>query len=112
MMSESLKGVIAQTLVKKIGGGRVAAHEILIVNSAISNLIREGKTFQIPSIMQTQRGSGMTMLNDVLFDLVKRKVVTAKDALGKAVAKSELKTMLDRLQSQLEVVQRASAPDN
>src|SRR6266508_1848093 len=55
MLSESLKGVIAQTLCKKIGGGRVAAHEILLCNSGVSNLIREGKTFQIPSMMQTGR---------------------------------------------------------
>ena len=109
MLSESLKGVIAQTLVKKLGGGRAAAQEILIVNSAIANLIREGKTFQIASIMQTQRGAGMTTLNDALFDLVKRKLVTAKDALAKAVAKGELKAMLDRLQSQLEVMQAESA---
>ena len=109
MMSESLKGVVAQTLCKKIGGGRAAAQEILIVNSAISNLIREGKTFQIPSIMQTQRGNGMVTLNDALFELVKKKIVSPKDALAKAVAKSELKTMLDRLQSQLEVVQPESA---
>ncbi len=109
MLAESLKGVVAQTLCKKIGGGRAAAHEILIINSAISNLIREGKTFQIPSIMQTQRGSGMMMLNDALFDLVKRKIVAPKDALSKAIAKSELKAMLDRLQSQFEVVQSEAA---
>ena len=109
MLSESLKAVVAQTLCKKIGGGRAAAMEILIVNSAISNLIREGKTFQIPSIMQTQRGNGMVTLNDALFDLVKRKVVAPKDALAKAIAKSELKTMVDRLQSQLEVVQSEAA---
>src|SRR5206468_3243820 len=53
MLSESLKGVIAQTLCKRKTGGRVAAQEVLIVNSAVSNLIREGKTFQIQSIMQT-----------------------------------------------------------
>jgi twitching motility protein PilT len=109
MLSESLKGVVAQTLCKKIGGGRAAAMEILIINSAISNLIREGKTFQIPSIMQTQRGIGMVTLNDALFELVKRKIVAPKDALSKAVAKSELKTMLDRVQSQLEVVKTEAA---
>src|SRR3954468_23318319 len=87
MLSESLKGVIAQTLVKKIGGGRAAAQEVLLVNSAISNLIREGKTFQIPSIMQTQRAAGMTTLNDALFELVKQKMVAPKDALAKAVAR-------------------------
>ncbi|HEY2030987.1 MAG TPA: type IV pilus twitching motility protein PilT [Myxococcales bacterium] len=97
MLSESLKAVVAQTLVKKIGGGRAAAQEVLFVNSAISNLIREGKTFQIPSIMQTQRNAGMVTLNDALFDLVKRKVVAPEDALAKAIARSELKAMLERL---------------
>src|SRR5262245_64830894 len=53
MLSESLKGVVAQTLLKRKGGGRVAALEILVVTPAVSNLIREGKTFQIPSLMQT-----------------------------------------------------------
>ena len=56
MLSESLKGVISQTLCKKMGGGRGGAFEVLLVNSSISNLIREGKVFQIPSIMQTQKG--------------------------------------------------------
>ncbi|MFN2546127.1 MAG: type IV pilus twitching motility protein PilT [Myxococcales bacterium] len=109
MLSESLRAVIAQTLVKKIGGGRAAAQEVLIVTPAVANLIREGKTFQIQSMMQTGRAQGMITLNDALFDLVKRKVVTPKDALSKAVAKSELKTMLERLQSQLEVVQSEAA---
>ena len=58
MLSESLRAVIAQTLCKKIGGGRVAALEVLIVTSAVSNLIREGKTFQIPSIMQVGKAVG------------------------------------------------------
>ena len=97
MLSESLKAVVAQTLVKKIGGGRAAAQEVLLVNSAVSNLIREGKTFQIPSIMQTQRNAGMVTLNDALYELVKRKVVTPEDALSKAVARSELKSLLERL---------------
>ncbi|MBA3950188.1 MAG: type IV pilus twitching motility protein PilT, partial [Acidobacteria bacterium] len=59
MLSESLRGVIAQTLCKKIGGGRVAAREVLLSIPAVSNLIREGKTFQIPSIIQTNRRTGM-----------------------------------------------------
>src|SRR6185436_20906596 len=53
MLADSLKVVICQTLLKKIGGGRAAAMEILVVNNAVANLIREGKMFQIPSIMQT-----------------------------------------------------------
>ena len=61
MLSESLRGVIAQTLCRKIGGGRVAALEVLLTNGAISNLIREGKTFQIPSMMQVGRAQGMVV---------------------------------------------------
>ena len=72
MLSESLRGVIAQTLCRKTGGGRVAELEVLITNTAIANLIREGKTFQIPSMMQVGRGIGMVMLNDALVGLVKR----------------------------------------
>ena len=90
MLSLSLKGVISQTLLKKIGGGRVAALEILLVTPAISNLIREGKTFQIPSLMQTGRGLGMLMLNDSLLELVKKKVVTPEEAHLKAADKSGL----------------------
>ena len=59
MLSESLRGVIAQTLCRKIGGGRVAALEVLIATPAVSNLIREGKTFQIPSMMQVGKAVGM-----------------------------------------------------
>ncbi len=90
MLSESLKGVISQTLLRKIGGGRVAALEILIGIPAISNLIREGKTYQIPSIMQTGRKHGMVLLNDSLLDLVKRKVVSPEEAYLKAIDKLNL----------------------
>ena len=90
MLSESLKGVISQTLLKKKGGGRIAAHEILIGVPAISNLIREGKTLQIPSIMQTSRKHGMIMMNDTLVDLVKRGLVTAEEAYLKAIDKHSL----------------------
>jgi len=96
MLSESLKGVITQTLCKKIGGGRVAAMEILIATSSVANLIREGKTFQIPSMMQTGKGVGMQTLNDALFDLVKKKLVEPQEAYTKAVHKAELKQMLER----------------
>jgi len=96
MLSESLKGVITQTLCKKIGGGRVAAMEILIATSSVANLIREGKTFQIPSMMQTGKGVGMQTLNDALFDLVKKKLVEPQEAYSKAIHKGELKQMLER----------------
>ena len=87
MLSESLRGVIAQTLCKKIGGGRVAAREILLSIPAVSNLIREGKTFQIPSVMQTNRKAGMVTLNDALMELVDAKQVEPREAYMKAVEK-------------------------
>jgi twitching motility protein PilT len=88
MLSESLKGVISQVLCKKIGGGRVAAREILLVTPAISNLIREGKTFQIPSMIQTSKRLGMITMNDTLLDLVEKKLVEPKEAYMKAVEKA------------------------
>jgi twitching motility protein PilT len=96
MLSESLKGVIAQTLCRKIGGGRVAALEVLIATSAIGNLIREGKTFQIPSIMQVNKGAGMVSLNDALIDLVTKKVVAPEEAMAKAVDKAGFDGLLKR----------------
>jgi twitching motility protein PilT len=88
MLSESLRGVVSQTLCKKIGGGRVAAREILLSIPAVSNLIREGKTFQIPSVMQTNRKVGMVTLNDALMELVDAKQVEPKEAYMKAVEKA------------------------
>jgi twitching motility protein PilT len=96
MLSESLRGVIAQTLLPKKGGGRIAALEILIVTPAISNLIREGKTFQIASSMQTGKNKGMVMLNDALYDLVEKDLVEPRDAYIKAVDKASFETLLQR----------------
>jgi len=94
MLSESLKGVVSQTLCKKIGGGRVAALEVLLVNAAVSNLIREGKTFQIPSIMQTAKNVGMRLMTEALADLVGSNQVTAEEAMSKAVDKTGLAVAL------------------
>jgi twitching motility protein PilT len=96
MLSESLRGVIAQTLCRKIGGGRVAALEVLIATGAISNLIREGKTFQIPSMMQVGKASGMVSLNEALLDLVTRKLVEPDEAYSKAVDKGSFEAALKR----------------
>ena len=90
MLSESLKGVISQMLCKKIGGGRVAAREILLTTPAISNLIREGKTFQIPSIIQTSKKLGMLTLNDALLELVEKKLIDPDEAFVRAVEKTGL----------------------
>ena len=94
MLSESLKGVISQTLCRKLGGGRVAAREILLSIPAVSNLIREAKTFQIPSVMQTSRRLGMVTLNDALLDLVDAGQVDAKEAYMRAVDKITLLSQL------------------
>jgi twitching motility protein PilT len=96
MLSESLRGVVTQTLCRRKGGGRVAAFEILLVNPAVSNLIREGKTFQITSVMQTGKSQGMTCLNDSLLDLVKKGLVEPAEASHHAVAKTEFRAMLEK----------------
>jgi twitching motility protein PilT len=94
MLSESLRGVVSQVLCRKIGGGRVAAREVLLSIPAISNLIREGKTFQIPSIMQTNRKSGMITLNDALLELVDSGQVEPREAYLKSVEKASFLTSL------------------
>ena len=94
MLSTSLKGVIAQMLCKKKGGGRCAALEVMMGVPAISNLIREGKIFQIPSIMQTSRSMGMRLMNDSLLELVKAGKVDADEALSKSNDKNTLMTQL------------------
>ncbi|MFO0725680.1 MAG: type IV pilus twitching motility protein PilT [Myxococcota bacterium] len=96
MLSESLKGVIAQTLLKRVGGGRVAALEILIGVPAVANLIREAKTFQIPSIMQTAKNLGMQTQTDALLALVKQGLVAPAEAWDRAAQKSEMKAALER----------------
>jgi twitching motility protein PilT len=93
MLASSLKGVISQMLCRKIGGGRVPALEVMFGISSISNLIREAKIFQIPSIIQTGKRLGMCLMNDSLLDLVKRKVVEPEEAYAKAVDKAGLLAM-------------------
>ena len=90
MLSESLRGVVAQVLCRKIGGGRAAAREVLLSIPAVSNLIREGKTFQIQSIMQTNRKVGMVTLNDALLDLVETGQVEPREAWLKSAEKTGL----------------------
>ena len=80
MLSESLKAVISQTLIKKQGGGRIAAHEIMIGTPAIRNLIREGKIPQMYSAIQTGQGVGMQTLDQCLQDLVKKGLVARTEA--------------------------------
>jgi twitching motility protein PilT len=94
MLSESLKGVISQVLCKKIGGGRVAAREIMLSTPSVSNLIREGKTFQLPSVLQTSKRLGMVTMNDALVELVDQKQVEPQEAYFKATDKVGILNML------------------
>ncbi|HSG88354.1 MAG TPA: type IV pilus twitching motility protein PilT [Pseudomonadales bacterium] len=84
MLSESLQAVISQTLMKKQGGGRVAAHEIMICNSAIRNLIREDKVAQMYSAIQTGRAVGMQTLDQALEALLEKRTITREAAKSKA----------------------------
>jgi len=95
MLSGSLKGVVAQTLCKRIGKGRIAALEILVVNSAVSNLIRENKIFQIESVLQTGTKQGMRTLNSSLFEVVEKGLVAPTEALFKSIDRKDLKKMFE-----------------
>ena len=83
MLAESLQAVITQSLCKKVGGGRVAALEILIGTPAVRNLIREAKIHQIPSIMQTSQGIGMQTMEMHIRDLVAKNQITRETAIEK-----------------------------
>ena len=89
MLSESLRAVISQTLLKKNGGGRVAAHEIMIGTPAIRNLIRENKIAQMYSAIQTGQGVGMQTLDQCLLDLVRKGVVSRDEARFRAMHKEQ-----------------------
>ncbi len=83
-LSTSIIGILSQTLLPKIGGGRVAAYEMLVVTPAIANLIRENKTFRITSAIQTGQKQGMQLLDDHMFKLWKEGVVDKKEVLARA----------------------------
>ena len=90
MLSESLRAVIAQTLLKKIGGGRIAAWEIMVGTPAIRNLIREDKVAQMYSAIQTGQAVGMQTMDQALKELVQKGIVSRLDAMAKAQNKEQL----------------------
>ena len=96
MLSESIRGVIAQVLCKKQGGGRVAGYEILVANAAVSNLIREGKTYQLTSVMQTGRKLGMQTMNDHLVQHVLEGRVSAEEAYIKCNNKIQMRDLFNQ----------------
>ena len=97
MLSESLKGVVCQQLLKRVDQpGRLAALEILFCKTAIANLIREGKTFQIPSMIQTGKGEGMQLLDQAIMEFLMKKQITPQEAYLKANDKSAFERFLQK----------------
>jgi twitching motility protein PilT len=94
MLADSLRGVISQTLCRRIGGGRVAAREVLFNTAPVANLIRERKTFQISSIVQTSKRLGMVTLSDSLYELVETKQIELEEAYTHATDKANFLGML------------------
>jgi twitching motility protein PilT len=88
-----LAGVVAQRLVPRVGGGRVAAYEVLVANTAVRNLVREGKTRQIRNVITTSRAEGMQTLEHNLSELVKIGTISADEARKHAVVPNELATV-------------------
>lgn len=80
-LASVLEGVIAQQLLPMVGGGRVAAFEVLLANAAVRNLIREAKAFQIPSIIQTSRKEGMQTMDDNIYELLMDRMITKETAI-------------------------------
>jgi len=97
LLADSLKGIVAQQLLKTADGqGRCAANEVLIGSPALSNLIREGKTFQIPSLIQTGQKEGMQSMDTCLLDFVRVRKVTPEAALEKAQDKIQFIKTLEK----------------
>ena len=96
-LSMGLGGVLSQCLVPKIGGGRISAMDIMIANDAIRGLIREGKTQQMPNILQTGSKQGMQTLDNALANYVKQKIITPENALAKAQNPQVLKNLIGGL---------------
>ena len=110
MLAGSLRGVVAQNLMKKKGGGRVAAMEILFVTPGIAANIREGKTYQIPSQMQTGAKYGMQLLNDALERLVKSDTVEPMEAYDRAIDKEDMVKKLKALGHDVEAAHAMPSP--
>ncbi len=95
-LADVLECVISKALVPKVGGGREAAYEILVATPAVRSLIRQNKSFQIVSAMQTGRRQGMQLLDDALGDLIRKGTVTMDDALSVANDPAALKAQFGR----------------
>jgi twitching motility protein PilT len=106
-LADSLRAVICQYLMKeKSGPGRVLAVELMINNEAVSNLIRKGKAFQLPSVISTSREQGMQLMDTDLMRLLKEGKITAEDAYVKAVSKKEFESLVDE-EEKMQAVKKA-----
>jgi twitching motility protein PilT len=120
-LADSLRAVVCQYLMKeKSGPGRVLAVELLINNDAVSNLIRKGKAFQLPSVISTSREQGMQMMDNDLMRLMKEGKISAEDAYVKAVSKKDFEPFVDEEEKQAQASKKivlstrspAQAPDS
>jgi twitching motility protein PilT len=95
LVADVLLGGVGQVLCRRAGGGgRVAAYEVLVATGAVAGLVRDGKTYQLSSVMQTGRPQGMATLTDALADLVRRRVITGDEALRRSTSPQELRAVL------------------
>jgi len=100
MLSESLRGVVSQQLLKRADGkGMVMASEILLSTMSLANLIRDGKTFQIPSVIQTGVAQGMQKMDDAIVDLLKAKKITQDEAFRRAHNKKDIEFAMTQTQN-------------
>jgi energy-coupling factor transporter ATP-binding protein EcfA2 len=111
MLGDALKGVVAQTLCRRIGGGRIAAFEVLVVNVPVANHIREAKTHMIPTVMQTSRGIGMQTFSDELTRLVIKGKITPEEAFIKAIDKEDIRVALNNAGIPLTFLEEAMQRD-
>ena len=93
-LAGSLLGVVSQRLIPRINGGFVPVCEVMICNNAVSNLIREDKSHQIPAVIETSGKEGMISLNRALSDLVRNREISLKDSIDYSLNPSELKNLL------------------
>ena len=110
LLGDSLQGVVAQTLCKRIGGGRIAAFEVLVINVPIAAHIREGKTYLIPSVMQTNRSLGMQTFSEELTNLVLKGKITVEEAYIKSVNKEDMRVTLENHGLTLDFLDDEPAP--
>ena len=95
-LAENLRGIVAQVLLRKTGGGRVAAREVLLNTSAVANLIAEGKTSQLPMAIDSGRKHGMVALNDALVAFVQGGIVDSREAYRQAADQQGFLALLKR----------------